>query len=37
MVVTNEISHLLVVEPLYFIQLITCWNLLPQKAIGKKT
>ncbi|MGD1817821.1 MAG: GHKL domain-containing protein [Pleomorphochaeta sp.] len=36
MVVSNEISHLLVVEPLYLIQLITCWNLLPQKNNRKK-
>ncbi len=36
MIVSNELSHLLVVEPLYFIQLITCWNLLPQKGNRKK-
>jgi sensor histidine kinase YesM len=36
LVVSNEISHLLVVEPLYLIQLITCWNLLPQKKSRKK-
>jgi len=36
MVFSNEVSHLLVVEPLYLIQLITCWNLLPQKGDRKK-
>lgn len=36
MVLSNELSHLLVLEPLYVIQLITCWNLLPQKGDRKK-
>ncbi len=36
MIISNEISHLLVVEPLFLIQLITCWNLLPQKNNRKK-
>jgi hypothetical protein len=36
MIVTNEISHFLVVEPIYFIQLLTCWNLLPQRGSRKK-
>ncbi len=36
MIVSNEISHLLVVEPLYLIQLLTCWNLLPQRRSRNK-
>ncbi|MGD6731917.1 MAG: hypothetical protein ACPKMZ_12720 [Pleomorphochaeta sp.] len=34
--VSNEISHFFVVEPLYLIQLLTCWNLLPQRGSRKK-
>lgn len=32
MIISIELNHALVIELLYFIQLITCWNLLPQKG-----
>lgn len=36
LILSNELSHIIVMEPFYFIQLITCWNLLPQKKDRKK-
>ena len=36
MIISIELNHALVIEVLYFIQLITCWNLLPQKGSRKK-